>query len=171
MSPLVVTCSAGEARQLNTLVQWNSKQASVVNVSFTTAQAQRHDESQSRDLFCCSLDARLLSKLFTIFSAISTVFALLSRQMRRAREGERGGAVWLCAISYSSNTWLMAATKELNSKLYPTCSVTINNNLHLKLHNDSGETTFLWSVDKRSEYYSKISRVNQANHVYSMWLG
>ena len=41
MSPPVVTCSAGEARQFSTQVQWKSKQASVVNVSLTTAQAQR----------------------------------------------------------------------------------------------------------------------------------
>ena len=92
MSPPVVTCSASEARQFSTQVQWKSKQASVVNVSLTTAQAQ--SDSQSRDFIddSRSLDGRLLNKLFTIFSAITTVFGLLSRQMRRVRKGERGGA-------------------------------------------------------------------------------
>ena len=89
MSPPVVTCSAGEARLFSTQLQWKSKQGSVVKVSLTTAQAQ--SDSQSRDFIDDSLDGRLLNKLFTIFSAITTVFGLLSRQMRRVREGERGG--------------------------------------------------------------------------------
>ena len=97
----VFTYSAGEARQLITVVQWKSKQASVVNVSFTTAQAQGESCSLTRDLPGDSLGERLLTKWFTIFSAMSTVFGLLSKQMSRAREGGRG-AVRLCSITLST---------------------------------------------------------------------